>query len=328
MAEKFMTIDASKSAAGVDYAAYLANYFASMGTTTKGATTYYDSTYYDMQMGPTTYYDGTQVGIRYASSTNNAQVLMEGEHMQYDGIVGIHGSYSGSVDSVTLGYWDANTLFSQNAEERSTIIGVLQELKISGLDIFEKAGAGATFGTGNDFYDLMTLLRDGNSDVVASGQTLTNGELAIQQLYEMFNAKAQYFIGSEGDDTYVGTKFADKIDGGAGQDMLTGGKGKDIFVFDLGDSSATLEDSDHILGFNGKQDRFDLRLIDTNEEKDGDQAFKFLGTGDFTGKAGQVNYERVDGQTIVHLDIDGNSEADMSFILDGKFKLDAGDFLL
>ena len=328
MAEKFMTIDASKSAAGVDYAAYLANYFASMGTVTKGATTYCDSTYYDLDIGPTTYYDGTQIGIRYASSTNNAQVLMEGEHLQYDGIVGIDGSYSGSVDAVTFGYWDANTMFSQNGSERSTIIGVLQELKISGLDIFEEVGAGATFGDGNSFFDLMTLLRDGNSATVAEGNELTNGELAIQKLYEMFSAKAQYFIGSEGDDTYVGTKFADKIDGGAGTDTLTGGKGKDIFVFDAGDSSTTLEDSDHIVGFNGKQDRFDLHLIDTNENKDGDQAFKFLGTGDFTGKAGQVNYERVDGQTIVHLDIDGNSETDLTFIIDGSFMLDVKDFLL
>ncbi|CAN7336483.1 hypothetical protein [Rhizobium sp. LjRoot254] len=321
MAEKFMTIDASASTVGVDYAAYLADYFAEQAVaTTRGATTYYDSTFH----APYGYYDGSQVGVRYSASTNDAQVLMEGAHMQYDGIDGIDGSYSGSVNSVTFGYRDAGTMWVENGEERSTLIGVVQELKISGLDIFEKVGAGA--GADNAFFQLMSALRDAHL-TDASGDT-TKGALAIQALYDMFNVKAQYFIGSEGDDTYVGTKFADKIDGGAGTDTLTGGKGKDIFVFDLDDSSATLEDSDHILGFNAKQDRFDLRLIDTNPEKDGDQAFKFLGTADFTGKAGQVNYERVDGQTIVHLDIDGNSEADMSFILDGSFKLDAGDFLL
>jgi len=327
MAEKFMTIDASASEAGVDYAAYLANYFAEQGTVPAdafaGDVQYYDSTFYASMGG---YYDGSQVGITFQESENDAQILMEGDNMQYDGIVSQHGSYSGSVDSVTFGYHDSNTLSVENGVSRSTLIGVMQELKISGLDIFEKVGAGT--GADNAFYQLMRALGNGNSNVIAEGQTLTNGELAIQQLYEMFNAKAQYFIGSEGDDTYVGTKFADKIDGGAGTDLLTGGKGKDIFVFDLGDSSTTLEDSDHVIGFNGKQDRFDLRLIDTNEEKDGDQAFKFLGTGDFTNKAGQVNYERVDGQTIVHLDIDGNSEADLSFIIDGNFKLDVKDFLL
>lgn len=322
MAEKFMTIDASASTVGVDYAAYLADYFAEQAGTVRGGTTYYDSTFH----APYGYYDGSQVGVRYAASTNDAQVLMEGAHMQYDGIAGIDGSYSGSVDSLTFGYRDANTMWVENGAERSTLIGVVQELKISGLDIFEKVGAGA--GADNAFYQLMNALRDANLSTVAEGQTLTNGELAIQKLYAMFASKAQYFIGSENDDTYVGTKFADKIDGGAGQDMMTGGKGKDIFIFDAGDSSTTLEDSDHIIGFNGKQDRFDLRLIDTNEEKDGDQAFKFLGTRDFTGKAGQVNYERVDGQTIVHLDIDGNSEADLSFIIDGSFKLDVKDFLL
>jgi Ca2+-binding RTX toxin-like protein len=324
MAEKFMTLDASKSTVGVDYAAYLADYFAEQAGTVRGATTYYDSTYYDIP-GINNYYTGSQIGVRYASSTNSGQVLMEGANLQYDGVIGIH-SYSGSVDSVTFGNYDSNTLSVENGVERSTLIGVIQELKISGLDIFEEVGAG--FGADNTFYALMTALRDANVTTIDAGQTLSRGELAIQKLYEVFNAKAQHFIGSEGDDTYVGTKFADKIDGGAGTDMLTGGKGKDIFIFDIGDSSTTLADSDHIIGFNGKQDRFDLRLIDTNEEKDGDQAFKFIGDDDFTGKAGQVMYEHRQGETRVHLDIDGDSFADLSFIIDGIVKLDAKDFLL
>jgi Ca2+-binding RTX toxin-like protein len=324
---KFMTIDASASETGVDYAAYLASYFAEQGTAPAdpfgGDVQYYGSTFYAMMGG---YYDGTQVGIRHPDSTNQNQILIEGANMQYDGIVDVHGSYSGSADSVTFGYYNEDTLSVENGSQRSTLIGVLQELKISGLDIFEKVGAGTD--ADNAFYQLMKALENGNSTTIAEGNTLTNGELAIQKLYEMFNAKAQYFIGSEGDDTYVGTKFADKIDGGAGIDTLTGGKGKDVFIFDLGDSSVSLEDADTILGFNTKQDRIDLRSIDTNVEKDGDQAFKFLGTGDFTGKPGQVNYERVDGQTLVHLDIDGNSEADMTFILQGNHKLQADDFLL
>lgn len=331
MAEKFMTIDASKSAAGVNYAAYLAAYFAEQGGTA-GATTYYDAEYY----APYGYYNADQIGIRYADSTDSGQVLLDGKDMQYDGVVGHHGSFSGSVDSITFGHYDANTMYIENGAERSTLIGVLQELVVSGLDISAKVGAGV--GADNSFYALLTALQNAN--------TAAASETAIAKLYEIFSSKAQYFIGSEGDDNYVGTKFADKIsggdgddtlsggkgadkiDGGAGQDTMSGGAGKDIFIFDLGDSSATLEDADIILGFNARQDRIDLRLIDTNEVKDGDQAFKFIGTHDFTGKAGQVNYERVGGQTIVHLDIDGNSEADMTIILQGKFKLDAHDFLL
>lgn len=327
MAKEFITIDAS-AAEGVDFAAYLADYFAAMGTTTRGATTYYGSTFYEELVipGGDGYYDGLQVGVRYAGSSNNAQVLMEGHDLQYDGVVGLHG-YSGAVDKVSFGTWDANTQYLQANGERSSLIGVNKELVISGLGIFEEVGAG--FDEDNAFYQLMTALRNANSTTIETGNTLTNGELAIQKLYQMFASKAQHFVGSEGDDTYVGTRFADKIDGGAGSDTLAGGKGKDLFIFDLDDSAATAEGADIILDFNAnRKDRLDLSLIDIDLETPDNEAFKFIGTKDFTGKAGQVNYERVDGQTHVHLDTDGNSEADMTIILDGKFKLDVQDFLL
>jgi Ca2+-binding RTX toxin-like protein len=328
MASNYITIDAS-AMESIDYASYLADYFAAMGTTTKGATTYYDSVYYDLGMGPNTYYTGSQVGIRYASSTNNAQVLMEGAAMQYDGIDGVnHGSYSGSVDSVTFGYWDEDTTYSQiDGEERSTLIGVNEEVVISGLDIFAAAGAGGA-GAGNDFYDFMTALRDANSTTIADGNTQTNGELAIELLYQYFASKAQHFIGSDGDDTYVGTKFGDKIDGGAGFDTISGGKGRDVFVFELGDSTETIDGADIILDFNGKLDVIDLSAIDAKASKDGDQAFKFIGNADFTGKEGQLRFEKSGGDTHVLMDVDGDSTADMVISLDGNFKLLADDFIL
>lgn len=315
MASQFITIDASEMTS-VDYDTYLADYFAAMTTTTKGATTYYDSVYYASVMG---YYTGSQVGVRYADSTNNAQILMEGGAMQYDGVDGVnHGSYSGSVDSVTFGYHDDSTTFAQiDGVARSTIIGVLQELKVSGLDISEAVGAGS--GEDNDFYTLMTTLRDGNS--------ATLGADAIAKLYEIFASQAQHFIGSDGDDTYVGTSFADNINGGAGLDRLDGGKGRDVFVFDLGDTAALTADADVIGDFNVKQDRIDLSLIDTNAVKDGDQAFKFFGTGDLGSKAG-ISIDKIAGQTIVNIDSDGDATADMLIVLDGSYKLTADNFIL
>lgn len=315
MASEFITIDAS-ALTSVDYASYLADYFAAMTTTTKGASTYYDSTYYASVMG---YYTAGQVGIRYDGSTNGAQVLMEGDAMQYDGIDGVnHGSYSGSVDSVTFGHYDDSTTFAQiDGVARSTIIGVLQELQISGLDISEAVGAGS--GEDNGFYQLMTALRDGNSTAL--------GADAIARLYEMFASKAQHFVGSDGDDSYVGTNFADKIDGGAGLDTLDGGKGKDVFVFDLGDSAAVAADADMVGNFNVKQDRVDLSIIDANTAKDGDQAFKFFGAGDLGGKAG-INCEKVGGQTIVNVDSDGDATVDMMIVFDGAYKLTADNFVL
>ena len=328
MASKFTTIDASSADSGVDYAEYFAAYFNAISVATRGATSYYDSKFY-AGLGPTAYYTGSQAGIEYKDDTSKALVLMEGAAMQYDGVDGVnHGSYSGSVDSVTFGYRDASTTFAQiDGVARSTIIGVVEDLVISGLNIAEAIGAGSEVGKGNDFLDLMTYLRDGNSDTIAEGNTLTNGELAIQKLYEIFASKAQHFIGSAGDDTYVGTKFADKIDGGAGFDTLSGGKGKDVFIFDLGDSAATVEDADIILDFQVKKDRIDLSAIDTNLIKDGDQAFKFFGNGDLGAKPG-VAWEKVGTQTHVSIDTNGDATADMLIILEGNFKLTADHFIL
>lgn len=324
MATDYITIDAS-AMESIDYATYLADYFAAMGTTTKGATTYYDSTYYASVAG---YYTAGQVGVRYAGSTNGAQVLMEGEAMQYDGIDGVHhGSYSGSVDAITFGSYDDSTTYAQiDGVARSTLIGVIKELVVSGLDISAAVGAGS--GADNDFYQLMMALRDGNSTTIADGNTLTNGELAIEKLYAYFASGAQRFIGSDGDDSYVGTKFADRIDGGAGFDTLSGGKGRDVFVFELGDSAETKDGADMILDFNGKRDLIDLSGIDANENKDGDQAFRFIENADFTGKAGQLRFERSGGDTHVLIDTDGDATADMVISLDGKFKLFADDFIL
>ncbi|MCB1445471.1 MAG: M10 family metallopeptidase C-terminal domain-containing protein [Rhizobiaceae bacterium] len=322
MASNFITIDASKMES-IDYAAYLADYFGAMGTETRGATTYYDSEYF----APFGYYDAGQVGIRYDGSENDAQVLMEGDHMQYDGIVGQHGSYSGSVDSVTFGYYNDSTTFAQiDNVARSTLIGMDKELVVSGLDISAAVGAGT--GADNVYYQFMLALRDGNSTTIAEGNTLTNGELAIQMLYDAFAARGQYFIGSAGDDAYTGTKFKDKIDGGEGFDTLSGGKGKDVFIFELGDSTNTIEGADIILDFQHGKDRINLRGIDANINKDGDQAFKFIGNNDFTGKAGQLHFERSNGDTHISMDVDGDKVADMMITLDGKIKLTADDFFL
>ena len=79
--------------------------------------------------------------------------------------------------------------------------------------------------------------------------------------------------------------------------------------------------------FNVKQDRIDLSLIDTNAVKDGDQAFKFFGTGDLGSKAG-ISIDKIAGQTIVNIDSDGDATADMLIVLDGSYKLTADNFIL
>ncbi|MDB5524462.1 MAG: Rhizobiocin/RTX toxin and hemolysin-type calcium binding protein [Rhizobium sp.] len=219
MADEMTVIDAS-GLTSIDYAQYLTEYFSTIGTAA-GQTTYYGGPNSGPSLG---YISGTQLGVRYSSTTNDRQVLMAGTDIQYDGIDGIHhGTYSGDVDSVTFGSYDAGTAYTQTETSRGELTGVITGLLISNLDI--STDIGTPTGAGNATKTLMDTLKN-------AGITTDGVQANIQKLYEIFAARAQHFIGSDGNDTYVGTAFGDLIDGGLGNDAMTGGLGDDTYVVD------------------------------------------------------------------------------------------------
>ena len=60
----------------------------------------------------------------------------------------------------------------------------------------------------------------------------------------------------------------------------------------------------------------------------GNQAFQFVGTAGFTQPGGEVRLANFDGATLVMVDNDGDSAAEMVFLLHGATGLVAGDFIL
>jgi Ca2+-binding RTX toxin-like protein len=117
----------------------------------------------------------------------------------------------------------------------------------------------------------------------------------------------------------------DVLIGGAGVDRLFGGEGADLFIM-LGLSENAL-DVDRLVDFSSAQgDRIDLSRIDANTGVDGVQGFRFIGTGAFTGQAGQLRYEVRDGQSHVFGDVNGDGTADLSFVVNAG-SLSAGDFI-
>lgn len=136
--------------------------------------------------------------------------------------------------------------------------------------------------------------------------------------------------GGDASDTLLGGDGADILIGGQGRDLATGGAGLDLFRFGNGDTSANRSQADTVADFSrGDGDRIDLRGIDANTSSaDVDDRFSFLGTGAFTGAAGQLRYAQVEGDTYVHGDINGDKVADFYVRVDGLVDLVAADFVL
>ena len=146
-------------------------------------------------------------------------------------------------------------------------------------------------------------------------------------------------LGAAGTDVMFGNDGNDKLNGGAGKDYLAGGAGTDWLIGDLGadrfiftgisESRAATGMRDFIDDFSYAQgDRIDLGQIDANTALAGNQAFSFIGLADFSGRAGQLCYDRIGTDVRVSADVNGDKVADFQINMDEVSSLTAGAFLL
>ncbi|HEU0218519.1 MAG TPA: calcium-binding protein [Stellaceae bacterium] len=151
-------------------------------------------------------------------------------------------------------------------------------------------------------------------------------------------------IGSAFADTLTGNDAANALSGGAGNDLLIGGLGHDTLtggagndVFDINavaDSGIGAGVRDVITDFQPGLDDIDLSDIDIDPGRKGDQGFSFIGTKDFSGRAGELHYQTFDQPgtasdiTVVSGDINGDHVADFEIEIAGILQLTKNDFLL
>lgn len=134
---------------------------------------------------------------------------------------------------------------------------------------------------------------------------------------EILIAAGNQIAGTSGDDRLYGSD--DEIDGRYGENHLSGGGGADTFRFRQaapGDQGGNEPPADRVTDFNSAEsDHFDLSRIDADTSADGNQAFHFIGAGDFTGAVGQLrvvtpedpafeDYVQIEG------DVDGDGAGD------------------
>jgi Ca2+-binding RTX toxin-like protein len=131
--------------------------------------------------------------------------------------------------------------------------------------------------------------------------------------------------GGEGNDVLIGGAGDNRFEGGSGADTIIGGSGADSFVYRPGDLAGV----DRIEGFSSAQgDRILLAELDANLNTAANDKFTFIGTSAFSGKAGELRFQVINGDAHVYGDMNGDRIADFEINVVGVSKLTAADFML
>jgi Ca2+-binding RTX toxin-like protein len=197
---------------------------------------------------------------------------------------------------------------------------------------------------GSDFNDRLTGNSQANdlfggygSDFLAggSGADYLSGGASNDSVYGGTGNDLLY--GSSGSDYLASGSGNDYINAGTGDDDLVGaddmlgGAGVDHFIFATVDDSNTFIGVDLVKDFIDDVDKFDMHLIDANENAAGNQAFTFIGVREFTGfNRGEIRYDAFSSSntTVVEADVNGDRVADFTLDVTSVHDFIAGDFIL
>lgn len=133
--------------------------------------------------------------------------------------------------------------------------------------------------------------------------------------------------GGTGNDTLLGGLGNDVLDGGVGDDILNGGAGNDTLTGGLGNDIFRFTDlggTDTITDFKRGNDRIDLAGLDavTGGARD---AFSWIGSGAFSGTAGQLRSYSEGRNYFVAGDVNGDGIAD--FIIQTNVQITQSDVI-
>lgn len=138
--------------------------------------------------------------------------------------------------------------------------------------------------------------------------------------------------GGAGTDTLYGGDGNDHLSGGDGRDILVGGNGYDELYGGAGGDQFRFTNTDRydvIVDFKRSEDVIDLRDIDADWTRAGDQAYAYIGNAAFSGHAGELRYEydAARGRGELEGDNNGDGQADFVVYVQLTPQLGAGDFL-
>ncbi|WP_192931228.1 calcium-binding protein [Gemmobacter serpentinus] len=197
-----------------------------------------------------------------------------------------------------------------------------------GNDLFISVGWQNTFIGGNGSDTISYEARDHDTSLRGSGLTidLQAGKVQTGANRVEFVRQIENVIGTIGNDAIFGQSGANRLTGGEGFDQLTGRGGADTFVWRSHTEARVASNNiDIVMDFNRAQgDKIDLRGIDADPTRAGDQAFTFIGDKAFTGAKGQLRFS----DEILEGDRNGDGVMDFRIGLLGIDSMVARDILL
>jgi Ca2+-binding RTX toxin-like protein len=262
-------------------------------------------------------YSENDTSVRVDLATQS--VSFPGKKWSPESLVSIEAARTGSGDDILIGSDGANLLLGGKGED-----------EIHG-------------GGGND-----TIDGGGNTDEIDGGaghDVISYADTATAVTVDLKSQKASFpekkwsserfasiegavtgigndkLIGNRKDNTFWGGEGNDVFVAGRDADLLHGGSGQDTFRFKQtaqsgGGETDTLAGSDGALALeapgDGIGDLIDLRKIDANTTRSGNQAFTF---GDDHGK-GRLWLSEDEGVTYVHGNVDGDRRAEFELALE------------
>ena len=227
-----------------------------------------------------------------------------------DGGVGSDRLYGGTGDDSYIVDTTGDLIFENGGEGIDTVLSTGTYVLAANVENLEIGGVNNANGTGNELDNRIT----GNG-----GVNILTG-----------NGGHDVLDGAAGADVLKGGTGNDQLDGGSGRDRFYGEDGADTFIFNDGDlAGLTSSTCDQIHDFSQLQgDKIGLAGIDANTSLAGDQGFSFLGSGAFTGTAGELRTYQSGGNTYVTGDTNGDGVADFMIRLDGLHTLQVSDFII
>ncbi|MEE3100912.1 MAG: M10 family metallopeptidase C-terminal domain-containing protein, partial [Pseudomonadota bacterium] len=202
------------------------------------------------------------------------------------------------------------------------------------LDATPAEGSDETAGLGTAVLEAVIENARGAPDEVLTGTRRRDVLRGDRQDEDFFGlAGKDKLIGGGGADILHGGRGKDKLLGGGGQDVLhgglqtdklVGGRGADVFLFQTLRDAGRDGAGDRIVDFGRGADLIDLSGIDADAIARGDQAFTFIGAGDFSETAGELR--QIDN--LVQGDVNGDGEADFELRLLNGALLTSDDFVL